>query len=1010
MKSGKTRFLLAISAVLLGLLLVGVAWFVTPRGEYQATTPTVTPAPELAAVHAETSSLRDLYGNVRSLSSLAGDRATVLAFLGVDCPLANLYVPRLVELEKQYRAQGVHFVAVYSHENETATAAAAHALERDIPCTVVKDYGQRLADSLGVTRTPTVCVLDPSGALQYRGRISDQYGVNSRRPEATREDLQLALDELLSGNAISVPTTESDGCLLDRYRAKSDTGQITYGDVAPILSQRCSTCHRAGQTAPFALSDYDDVAQWSKMIREVVLEQRMPPWQADPRYGHFSNDRSLSTDEIKQLVAWIDAGMPRGESSEEPGSLVTAGEWDIAEPDAVLQVNTPIQVPAEGVLSYDYLHMDRSVTAQVFDRDRWIVAAQLRPSNPSIVHHMTLCTVPPKGTYDPTSSELLPMLAAWAPGDPYFRYPPGTALRVPQDSTLMFEVHHVPNGVAAQSQPSVAFTFSDTPPEREVRLATPDHLSLKLAPGDAHYRAETESTFSVDTLILGLYPHAHFRAKSFSFEAFYPDGKSEILLSVPRFDFKWQTFYWLKEPKRMSAGTKLKCVAYYDNSRYNLGNPDPNVEVRTGSQATDEMMVGWVFMVAENPADDDSAKKMLVADRGSQVKLLEDELRTRVTANAEDVEARLQLAHALYSREQWDEARAELEEILRRDPKFAAAIHSLGRIAEKQHDDETAVKYFRAALLLSSQQPEWLNDLGAALVRLERYDEAIDSYRRGLGFAPKHAILQSNLAFALLKRGQPEMAAQQARAALAIEPDLATAHANLGLALADQEQFAEAATELRTSLRLRPDNAEIQFALGKCLLADNKPKEAAEAYSLAINLDPDAALAYSGRGLALAQQGKLAAAAADFRAAIQRNDSLSDPHFYLGQCLAATGKPAEAESEYRRALELNPNSAAIANNLAWLLATHPDEAVRDGAEAVRLAELARDQSQQEDPGTLDTLAAAYAEAGRFDDAVRTMQRVIEVAASRVDEATRNGMYARLKLYQSRQPYRETAGG
>ncbi|MBX3414085.1 MAG: tetratricopeptide repeat protein [Pirellulales bacterium] len=1011
MKAGRSRILFALLVVGLGLTGVGVllAWFQSNQpAEQTAAQPIAVPpaAAELASHRADMTSVRDLQGNQRSLESLAGPNGTVFAFLGVECPLANLYVPRLLEIEQQYRARGIHFVAVYAHENEPLTESAAHALERDIPFTVVKDFGQRLADSLEVTRTPTVCLFDAQGGLQYRGRVSDQFGVNYRREKADREDLQLALDELLAGQAIAQATTHADGCLLDRRRDTPVATPSTYADVAPILAARCAACHRAGQSAPFALATYDDAVQWSKMIREVVLERRMPPWHADERYGHFANDRRLSQNEIDQLVAWIDGGLVPGDADVEAGKLASVPAWEIGSPEAVIQIAEPFQVPASGVLSYDYLSLSPDVTAQVFDRDRWIEAAQLKPSNAAVVHHMTLAVVPPGARSNPDDATPLPMLAAWAPGDPVFRYPPGTALRIPKDSTLMFEVHHVPNGTATQNQPSVAFSFSDTPPEREVRLATHDHLSLNIPPGEQDYHAETHSTFAVDSLILGLYPHAHFRGKSFSFEVTYPDGQRETLLSVPRFDFNWQTFYWLQEPKRIPAGAKLKCVAHYDNSRYNLNNPDPTANVHTGSQSTDEMMVGWVFFVAENPAEDADANELLVADRTSQVELLEGDLRQTVAGNSDDIAARLKLAHALYAQEKWDAAQAELEAILKLDPKFAPALHSLGRIAEKRGDDETAANYFRQALAIVPNQANWLNDYGLALVRLERYDEAIKGYTLGLKVAPDSAKLMSNLAFAYLKRGQAATAANHARNAIAIEPDLAAAHANLGLALAEQDQFDEAAQALRRSLELNPGSLDIQRALGKCLTSANRPQEAIEAYRAALELDPRDALSLSGRALALAQLGKLQEAMRDFRAALEQNDTLVDAHFFLGQCLVATGQPAAGAAEYRRALELNPHSAAIANNLAWLLATHPDDSLRDGAEAVRLAELAQQRSTQDDPGVLDTLAAAYAEAGRFDDAVRTMQRVIEIAGQRVDQATRAGMEQRLKLYQSQRPYRD----
>ncbi len=326
------------------------------------------------------SSLRDLRGNRRSLQGFTGHKALVLVFLGADCPVANLYVPRLLELEKQYRPKQVQFLAIYPNENEDFDLLAGHASDRDLPFLVLKDFGQRLATLTGVTRVPSVVVLDGDFRLCYRGRIDDRYGVAARKPKATRDDLGEAIAEVLAGTKVTVPETEADGCLLDRGRTRSagtrpGKTEVTYArDVAPILQKQCQVCHRADQTAPFTLLSYEDAVKHASMIKEVTTQRRMPPWHADPRFGKFSNERRLSRAEIDTLSAWVDGGMPRGDARDLPKPLDWPRGWAHGKPDLVIRMPEEFQVPAEGVLDYQNWIIETN-----FTEDRWVRIAEGRP-------------------------------------------------------------------------------------------------------------------------------------------------------------------------------------------------------------------------------------------------------------------------------------------------------------------------------------------------------------------------------------------------------------------------------------------------------------------------------------------------------------------------------------------------------------------------------------------------------------------------------------------------------
>ena len=263
---------------------------------------------------AEKVSLRDRMGNSRGLDDFKG-KATVVCFLGTECPLASLYVPRLVEMEARYRSQGVQFIAVFPNHSESLNDVASYALDRNVPFPILKDFDQALADQLGVERTPTVCVLDAETKLRYRGRIDDQYSAGSRRPKPEHNYLDDAIAALLAGKSLESAESIADGCLIQRAkRAKADRPYTFHGDVERIVQNHCQSCHRPGQAGPMSLLTFDDVTAHGDMVAEVVDQQRMPPWHADRRYGHFRNQRSLSQDETTAIIGWHSQGMPKGDS------------------------------------------------------------------------------------------------------------------------------------------------------------------------------------------------------------------------------------------------------------------------------------------------------------------------------------------------------------------------------------------------------------------------------------------------------------------------------------------------------------------------------------------------------------------------------------------------------------------------------------------------------------------------------------------------------------------------
>jgi hypothetical protein len=422
------------------------------------------------------------------------------------------------------------------------------------------------------------------------------------------------LEELLAGKPVSQPLCRASGCLISRVRKPPTHGTITYyKDIAPILHKHCQTCHRPGEIAPFSLTTYRDAVGWAATIREVVAERRMPPWHADPRYGKFANDPSLSEREKNLLFAWINAGCPQGDPSATPRLSPFPQGWRIPTPDQVVSMPEPFTVPAEGTIEYQYIVVDPG-----FHEDRWIQAAEIRPGNRAVVHHCNVFLQPPDNPDIQAQGELGSYcLVAAAPGTPPLVLPEGMAKRVPAGWRFVFVLHYTTIGSVQTDQTVLGLKFADPRAvKKEVATWLMYDRDLRIPPGASDHTVSQTWQIHRDVLLLAYFPHMHLRGKSFRYEAIYPNGATEILLDVPRYDFNWQNRYELAEPKLVPAGSLLRCTAVYDNSVDNRANPDPTAEVRAGTQSWDEMFNGY-FDVAL--ADEDLTRPVPLVVRMWQV-------------------------------------------------------------------------------------------------------------------------------------------------------------------------------------------------------------------------------------------------------------------------------------------------------------------------------------------------------------------------------------------------------
>jgi peroxiredoxin len=539
--------------------------------------------------------LKDIAGKSVALHDYKEKAAVVVFFMGVDCPISNLYLKDLGDLQARYGKQAVQIVGIQSNAGTTQARAAEHAREYKVAFPVLLDPGQHVANQLGAKRTAEIFLLDSHRQVRYHGALDDRYGYTFKRDVPQRHDLEEALKELLAGKPVMVVETTPRGCLITRDERPASLTKVTYAkQISRILQRRCEECHRAGEVAPFALQSYDDAVEHSAMMKEVVLQRRMPPWHADPRYGHFSNDRRMEQEEIDQLLAWIDAGTPLGDKQELPAPHHWTTGWQIDKPDYVFELPKQVKVAATGTVEYQYYSVKTNLK-----EDIWIQAAEARPGNPAVVHHIIVfCRNSKEEDDDGEGFGGGQHVCGTAPGDPPLVLPPGVARRIPAGAELIFQMHYTPNGKATTDRSKVGFVlykgkdkpqhFSHTQPVMNMRI--------KIPAGDANYKLESAYKFPRDAKIYQLMPHMHLRGKDFLYELKRPNGQTQVLLSVPQFDFNWQNTYRLSEPVDVPKGSTLHCVAHFDNSKDNPANPNPKKVVRWGDQTWEEMMIGWMTL------------------------------------------------------------------------------------------------------------------------------------------------------------------------------------------------------------------------------------------------------------------------------------------------------------------------------------------------------------------------------------------------------------------------------
>lgn len=513
-------------------------------------------------------------------------------------PVATL----VTETIARYTDLQIPFFLINADAGQTRASVKSAKQAQGFDAPVLIDDTRLVSETLAFSYVGEVLVIDPRNwEIVYRGPVAETSANEGENY------LSAALDSILEGKPLALATREaSPGYATEMIESEPRTAIASYAEeIAPLLQEKCADCHRPGGIGPWAMTSHQMVQGFSPMIREVILTKRMPPWHADPQVNHFKHDMSLSTGEAKRLVHWIDAGALRGDG-EDPLAAVaqSSDDWELGEPDLVVDLPS-FSVPATGTLDYQILSVDNPL-----DHDVWVRAVQIVPSDRQVLHH-AIATFGQKNQPSgidlgsPIGEALLQsQLMTFVPGNELYEYPEGTGVLVPAGSTFFSQMHYTTYGRETVDKTRIGLYFSDEEPEFTLQHYAILNVDIDIPAGESMDEEKAYYEFQKDVVVYSLFPHAHYRGRSSTFSVVYPDGREELVLSVPNYDFNWQRYFQLEEPLIAPAGTRLIHTMVYDNSESNLSNPDAQSRVRFGEQTWEEMLYGGVSFRYANKADD----------------------------------------------------------------------------------------------------------------------------------------------------------------------------------------------------------------------------------------------------------------------------------------------------------------------------------------------------------------------------------------------------------------------
>ena len=524
------------------------------------------------------------------LYRLADASAVVIITQQNGCPVSRNTASSMKALQAAFKGKGVEFMMLNSNPMDTRQEIAAEAKEYGMDMPILSDANQLVGEQLGVTRTAEVIILNPkTWTVIYRGPVDDRVTYERQKAKASATWAADALNAFLAGKPVAVERQPAVGCLINfPDRGKPSAVNISYSKViAPIIQDKCVACHQPGGIGPMPFTNYQRIKSFAPMIREVIRTQRMPPWRADPDVGKFHGDRSLSSEQIKQMVHWIEAGAPRGDG-DDPIAAVEyhASEWPLGKPDLILDI-PGYDIPATGVVDYQ-----RPFVVNPLAEGKWLRASTVKVVNRQAVHHVLtgyLNQVPNPG--EPANESRWGVsVGGYAVGAESIVQPADTGAFIPPGGAIGFQNHYTPFGKAVTEKPQIALYFYDKAPNLVMHNSVIINPNISIPPNEPNWKQTAHLYFPKDAILHGAFPHAHYRGASSQLWIRYPDGKEKLLLSLSQYDFNWQREYEFAEPIPVPAGSNLIAIYTYDNSKRNPANPDPNRTVPWGDQSFDEML------------------------------------------------------------------------------------------------------------------------------------------------------------------------------------------------------------------------------------------------------------------------------------------------------------------------------------------------------------------------------------------------------------------------------------
>lgn len=528
--------------------------------------------------------LLDEQGRFHQLSRYQHRDAVVMLTLDGSCSAAMDAAQELGGLQRRF-GDSVEFLAL-----DVSGATRSERDQWQLPYPVLGDEMMLVAETLGLSQAGEVLVFNPERmSLFYRGGAEAALGER--------------LTAVIGGEATDTATADVDGCAIeytDLARHKESPPDYST-EVAPIVVENCAICHRWGGAGPFPFDSYVSLLGWSPMVREVILNKRMPPMQVDPEAGASANAHAISATERQKLLHWMEAGAPRGDGEVDPLELIPLEkefDWQLGEPDFIVESPTNV-VPAVGIQDYEYLEVELP-----FEEEKWVRAFQYSPGDERVLHHlMTFVVGPDEDFWGPEKTKKTAerrFLGSFIPGEnPATVFPEGTGVRIPAGHKLALQFHYVTNGLQIRDNTSIGLYFSDAPAEKEI-LTRAVAERFTIAPGDPEHPIAAAYQFDEPVKLLAVRARMNYRGKHMKFAVARADDVPEDIFSIPAYNYGWQPHYWLDEPVSIAAGTEVQVTGAFDNSLSNPFNPDPREEVTWGLESWEEMFTGYLTYVVED--------------------------------------------------------------------------------------------------------------------------------------------------------------------------------------------------------------------------------------------------------------------------------------------------------------------------------------------------------------------------------------------------------------------------